>query len=1124
MNINSEKTLFANDGYSNSNIIVDSDIKVDDEIMSQDRSNQQPGLLVEEDTSLQSMTQDNYLSSNRIDVSGLSVRDDQIIDGSESSVKGDDQLISNDRVSPRSGSLNDDDLNIQSTNGENIKSDTDSLVEDSAQWIAKHKKGWLHGFVKPWTVLKYDLVSSNSTKSRLSKVYDDVMVPQITLAEISTKSQPTLLNTRQNSEVKMSTDLPQVLRKEDPEAPFSAFYSIPKYYIVNANGLFSGKTFALPKVSFQNHFETDGLNYTFGGLYVSETSDLTYLGIPKETPMEKISVHFPCKPPPFVSEKLLANPLVRQNELFFKSNPVRNTLTLLGTDYSEESPYHLSSLEYCRIAKNHIFFFGGFSIEITAIDYKSEMDRWIIKKNLKLNHDGYILDTVTFKFSKIKLNLKTLNMQFGRLGSGITSTNLQTSGSLDLPERVPSPPLFTMSDSKNSAPTSPSNKSFAPKSQDSSTVLEVSIDSNDVSGQVKIAKTQSAPSTSPNPNTQPVANTHPTVYANLKQPKLDRKHKLPNSDSLSTSKSNDISLTKSNDTNPEGLPKLFTNFKSGSETSGTLNSNSATSQSHSSLSSATPPSAVSRMTNVFTKSSRLFHRNKHNNSHHNAPTPTNQLRNTYSKHLEKHRSNAPTGKTTSPRPTSPSSVTRSNTRLTTDTSSFSLEQTSKASIDAPRVANPITTRQYTTSLPNSSLSTFESKGVSTVDKSEVMDESFVRHQKRLFVEEVMKSGVDSTTIYVFGGFMSVFDDDGFQTFKATNALLTIEIPSKRKGKHITFDKEGCVNEIKPGNNDIWPTPRGFFARTVIKHNSGSGESCDIDVYQTLKRAEEGANTTESSTDSNANVTDDVLTDKDVPYVSGDSHLSSQSLLNGTVTNSQANFSLRGKVFFIQGGIDENYKSFSDFYSYVFDTGKWESMSTYAYDYFDIPNQPYEDEEASKLTKETEVKDPQLKDAELRACHHTVLYQESGEYDYLIFLGGFRNDLLRHYDKEKYTSDTFDVSRLAKLPFASDNNNILRIPILNLRTQTWKFVRYFYDIDGITGESYVNRIEGNQYWNNASLATFAGNITITEKKIVLAHGLVMPVPEKLDDFDDMKAELPVDQLFLGVTVQMTCPGL
>lgn len=1010
------------------------------------------------------------------------------------------------------------------TNNDNDDSQVESLLENSNNWMKNHQKGWLHGFVKPYTVLKYDLVSSQSTKSRLSKDYDqDILFPNIILEEISPKNLvPSIARKdRRESKDKICTDIPEVLRKAQPPGILSAFYTIPRTYINNAYSTYSGETFDLPKLCFQNSFECDGNNYTFGGLFVSETSDLTYLGIPKETPMEKISVHFPCKLPPFLCEKLLANPLVCQNERFFKSNPVRNTLSILDSVCRDDLPYHLNSLESCQIANKHIFFFGGFTIKTIAVDYMSQIDRWIIHKKLELNNDGYILDTITFKFSKVKLTLKTLDIEFGRLGSGITSTSLLTPETLDLPDRLPSPQIFTECDTRSAAQLSTENKHFIPNSQDLSTVLDISNTSSEISDRKDTNVW--------NPSN---VNVHPTVYANLKHNKSHKRNRLSDMESVSVTKSNELSFVKSNEPNNEtSLPRLFTNFKSG--TGGSFSGSTNSSSHNSTTSSATPQSAVSRMSSVLSKSSRLFHRSKSSNV--NQTSPANPLRNTYSKHLEKHRSNPSTGKPVSPRAISPSPANRLGAKASTENSSVNFDEASKPSTEYSKVSTPTTTqpiKQCNMSLPNSSLSTFESKCHNNIDKCDMIDESFVLHQKRLFVEEVMKSGVDSTTIFVFGGFTAEYDEEEFLTFKATNALLKIEIPSKRKGKTVIFDSEAMVKEIKPGKDDVWPSPRGYFAKSVIKYNNGHGENCDIDVYQTLKNYDEFKNnnqTNEMFTNSSINVGSEVSTEKDSLSIGEqvlqvDRSSSSQSLLNVPISNSPGNFSLNGKAFFIQGGIDENYKSFTEFYLYLFDTGKWQLMNTYAYDYFNVDKQPFEDEDTSKLTKESEIDDPSLVDAELRACHHTALYHENGDYDYLIFLGGFRNDFLRHYDKEKYQSNAFDISRLSKIPFATNNTNISRIPVLNLRTQTWKFVRYFFDIDDVVTEKYAKRVERNDYWINANLEILGSSITMVGKKIVFYHGLSTPVTEKFDDYSKMKQEVPTNLILLGGVVQITCPGL
>jgi hypothetical protein len=397
----------------------------------------------------------------------------------------------------------------------------------------------------------------------------------------------------------------------------------------------------------------------------------------------------------------------------------------------------------------------------------------------------------------------------------------------------------------------------------------------------------------------------------------------------------------------------------------------------------------------------------------------------------------------------------------------------------------------------------DSKGFSKVEK--MIDDSFEKRKNRILVEDAIKSGVNTTTIFVFGGFESKIDKDGFQTFVASNRFLRIELPSNQKNKKVVFDTEASVSEIEPTPGEVWPSPRGYFAKTVINYSACEADKCLINL---------GTND------------DDVSTIQD-GAVSPDNSSSSQSFLSQRGTDSKLEETdefLDGKAFLFQGGIDENHQSFSDLYLYVFSTGKWQTLDTYSYDYFEDSKQPYQDDHSSRLSKKKEVANPQFVDAELRACHHTAMYYRSEGSEYLIFMGGVRNSLLRHYDKTPYTSDKFDVSRLAKFPFSTQEPNTMRIPILNLHSHTWTYVRYHNDFDDVITEKYCKRITGNSWWNNTMIANFGGSITMTAKRILICLGMVLPVPEKSDDFKKIQNEIPTDLLLWGANIHFTFPSI
>ncbi|OVF10072.1 hypothetical protein A9F13_03g02112 [Clavispora lusitaniae] len=210
--------------------------------------------------------------------------------------------------------------------------------------------------------------------------------------------------------------------------------------------------------------------------------------------------------------------------------------------------------------------------------------------------------------------------------------------------------------------------------------------------------------------------------------------------------------------------------------------------------------------------------------------------------------------------------------------------------------------------------------------------------------------------------------------------------------------------------------------------------------------------------------------------------------------------------------------------YSFATGKWDTMSTYVFDYYNIPKQPYEDEKTEDLQLENQVKAPELVEADFRSCHHRAhIYSEDGT-DYVFFLGGFQNDYLRHFDKTPYTSNKFDVSRISKFSFSSTNSNLLRIPVLNVRSQRWKFSRFFYDLSECVTPQAMEILMGNDFMRNTRTSFHGGAFSLVGKQITICHGIVEFVPEKKEDFGKISKHLNATTVLLGGHTHLTFPNM
>ncbi|CAI4064986.1 hypothetical protein N7582_002840 [Saccharomyces uvarum] len=103
-------------------------------------------------------------------------------------------------------------------------------------------------------------------------------------------------------------------------------------------------------------------------------------------------------PPPLLPD-LINNPSMISNPHLYCLSLTSSRLT--RPEISGYIPPPLVCTQGCKLTERHIFFYGGFEIKSeTQIDDKG---RYFIRKRAFLNNTGYILDTVTFKFSKIEL-------------------------------------------------------------------------------------------------------------------------------------------------------------------------------------------------------------------------------------------------------------------------------------------------------------------------------------------------------------------------------------------------------------------------------------------------------------------------------------------------------------------------------------------------------------------------------------------------------------------------------------------------------------------------------------------------------------------------------------------------
>mmetsp|Transcript_4489 Transcript_4489/g.4956 ORF Transcript_4489/g.4956 Transcript_4489/m.4956 type:complete len:1048 (-) Transcript_4489:607-3750(-) len=991
-------------------------------------------------------------------------------------------------------------------------------THDKAQdFMNERVHGWTHGVKPPYTVFKYEKAPIGNPKNIFNKAEKEkIFIPRAIFEEIDHAS--LIRNGRSLSTESSDLYKSMIQHNCDHEADaeygggFSGLYSIPKTTLNVPNSFTLDKhrsklVTELPEICYQNHVDLDDITYTFGGVYVNKYCDFRHLGMPIDVDPEKISIHFPCELPPHVDKNILISPYMMQNPHLIIFNAFRSTVSYCDTYSSSDYPAHLNNATGCPISKSHIFFYGGFEINLESVEYIAEIDRWVIKKKLVMNENGYILDIRTLKFTKIKLESKTQDLlRIGRIGNAIAANILELSGEdKEKENRCILPPVFTDINNDLPFPSSPLPK--------------------------------------------------PVNFPELKNPDNIR---LPESlDASVLNASNDKSNVSDIDSTPPvsasssysfNILKQLNSLKSFAGNSDTSKITPTTSTKSSIIHTTAGP----KLTHALSKSSKIFHRHQKQPSGGTLKSPTNHpLKNTYSNQVRDNRSNSQNSRPVSPilignpMPKSNSHKTPTNTvnnsvdsKLFQNSNQNDKKKDTFSNLEGDlKQSASLISYVSTNASPskNESPLNLEDVGFKTADNdngfsfdSRSKNASFNNHH-------INNSRERTVSVYIFGGFECHEDEFGYRTFRATNDLLRIDISCKKIKFTIGFENEASISTVgangiysKMGesiHSDLWPSPRGYFAYSLIDHNQSIDENCFWD--------RESLNPSHSESDDLPD--DEGFTNRYYRAISpvSDSISSSSTSLQTTSSKGISTRTLRiktvedffnGKALLIQGGCNENFKTFSEFFVFVFETGKWQTLSTYVHDYFNSHKQPYEDDDASIFVKENEVASPKLIEAELRACHHSALYYKNDEKDYLFFIGGFTNDYLRYFDDEPYVSDKFDVSRLSKLQFAPSNSDTLRVMVLNLHTQTWRFLKYYYDVSHSTHENFLKILNSNSAWNNARISNFGGCVSLNGKAITICHGMACAVPEKREDLAKLKLDVPDTSILWGAHVRFSFPSL
>lgn len=784
--------------------------------------------------------------------------------------------------------------------------------------------------------------------------------------------------------------------------PFSGLLNIPAFTFCTGGAVVPRRKPAL--FVYQTHFEVGEITYMFGGLRCDPFTNFKALGIPKNTELSHISVHFLQELPPYINKDVFMSPLMGYNYSFITFNPTRGTVHEYPLAYMLElTPSTICDMQGTQISETQVFFCGGFLVHIDSVTFKPELNRWIIEKSITMNNKGYILDTQKLTFTKIDIVAKLEIVFSGRVGATLTSSYFACDHTHNDTSSVNIP--------KDNHPT-PKNLSVAEQ-----TMLSESLSSSQ--------KTT-------------------TSTTDVSSPVTKTNTKLPD---------NPISITPSTSGQKAPIkPALLTS-----------------------------PSVLAKKSSLLSKSSRLFHRNLSKQS----PTSNHSsVHSLYSNHVKQNRSqNLPINLES--RPSSPQMLQKVGaTKLHVDTAIENKELDPSSTTASP----------YNLISPMGDLATSEVPPTVSSPAVSITSEGDSQYNGH----EITKSEVLSVCIYMFGGFylsQDVKNKTGH--FVASNKLLKIELLIE-DSELSKFHTSALMVGVAP-QGDVVPLPRGYFAY-FLTNKEGPFESCELYTQGIFDSDTESLKLLESACDATSS-----------------GQKSHSKCMNGDVQ-------LDSKRLIIHGGVDENNEVFSDFYSYSFSTETWQKLPTYAFDYYNVPKRPIEDEDLESLVYESQVADAVPKEAELRCCHHRAsTYTEDGK-EHVVFFGGYTNDYLRHFDPEPYESDRLDVSRLARLQLGVSNSNLLRLPILNLSTQTWKFSRYFYDLREVATSEAGKLLTQRSYMKNSRVTLVGGAFLRVGKQLTFCHGIATFVPEKAEDFQKMNEEHDSCVILLGGHFHLTFPGM
>lgn len=972
-----------------------------------------------------------------------------------------------------------------------------AMKEEEEKFLAANNQSWNHGVTTPYTVFLYLPSKKLTNQINLNKNEGVFYKPMAVFQEFSHKeiSGDISIN-RAVYDTEEDKEYAELLHPQiDQVRAFSGYYSVPKVALnlpsAKNDPLVNGRFLSsIGKETYQNHISLDELIFSFGGLFYDDYCSFKDLGLPEDVDPEKISIHLPVELPPYLDRDMLLSPYLQQNHNFYMVNPSRGTVTLLNS-FVTNMPSHLSDLKSTKISSRHIFLFGGFELRIKSVSYDESIDRWIIEKEFNLNENGFILDTKTLSFTKIDLiknpdkeKVVDSNFQIGRLGHAITSNSyerviIEDSGSSF---RTATPSNYT--DSSHFSPFIPPDSQRSPSASPLMKTKSAGTTGPSINLSATLHGSAQFPSGKTVINTKLHLNSEPTTPASSSGSHgYFKNHVTKTTTSSSSDSSNKLQKSKSlssRDSKKNTVNKVFDR----------LNLHNSSSPISNRQPSPLQPQQSVQLPPQLSQQSFLLQQLQPPSTNQSLLSPSEgsphvNLLSTYSDQVKQNRSNS--GSLHS-RPVSP---------------------IPQAAVVAPK---PIPFK----------LEDKVTAGVTFDDDQDEVQENICIHPEGvilcencrnlgepkkpndLYGDTVIKPGEALTSVFIFGGFVE-YIDNGIKRFIATNDFLRIDLICEGGFFAKNILPEATIYKIVLDQSPTeFPSPRGYFASTLIDYDTESDLNCD---WNTFKRPFS-------------------------PHSVFDEESSSSTSLQSS-NSRHPNRSIRiktpedffnHKALLVQGGCNDAKETFPDLYIFKFTTGEWEKMSTFSYKYYKSQEDPLRDDISDTLTEDEQIDSPEIIDAELRACHHTALYYNRLGREFIFFLGGFDNNYLKNYEPKPYKSDKFDVSRLSKYRYATTDYNVNRMLVFNIKTQTWGFYKFFYDMRKNTSSDTLTRLKTTPSLINSNFHFHGSGISLNGKIISITQGLVSPVPERKADLEQLTKEFSNTSLMFGGHVQIIFPSL